>query len=371
MASNTWIELDLGILQRNLRALRDALPGETQIIFVVKANAYGHGMLPAAKQAWSDGVKWFAVAHIDEAVELRAALPGAEIIIVGAMDSAAVETAIAGKLTPMIVSDDHAKALAAAASAARKTLRCHAKIDTGMGRLGFAWEEAPRLLSALAKRGGLDISGICTHFASSGSPKRTFVDIQAVRFCKTVTACQDAGLNIPFRHVANSGAILGGTDCDFDGVRPGILLYGYGPRLEPGRQVPAQPFLQWKTRLVQVKKVASGFPVSYDSTHVTLRPTHIGTLDVGYADGYSRLLSNKGFVLVEGQRKPIAGRVTMNLTAVDLGPTTNAKPGDEAVLLGQQGNAAIGADEIADWRGTISYEVLTNIHTTDRRVKTA
>jgi alanine racemase len=148
-------------------------------------------------------------------------------------------------------------------------------------------------------------------------------------------------------------------------------MYGYGPKWELGRTVQTRPFLQWKTRLVQVKKVPSDFPVSYESTYVTSRETHIGTLDVGYSDGYSRLLSNKGWVIVNGERRPVAGRVTMNLTAVDLGPVTVAKEGDEVVLLGAQGNEAIWADEMAGWRGTISYEVLTNIRTDDRRVKPA
>ena len=147
------------------------------------------------------------------------------------------------------------------------------------------------------------------------------------------------------------------------------MIYGYGSTLGQSRPVQVRPFLQWKTRLVQVKKVSGGFPVSYDSTYVTLGETRIGTLDAGYADGYSRLLGNKGCVLVEGKRKPIAGRVTMNLTAVNLGPDSMAKEGDEVVLLGTQGSEAIWADEIAGWRGTIPHEVLTNIQTNDRRIK--
>jgi len=192
-----------------------------------------------------------------------------------------------------------------------------------------------------------------------------------------VRACEAARLTGLFRHASNSGAILSGADRDLDGVRPGILLYGYGPRVTIRRQGPAdtaaqtvetQPFLQWKTRIVQVKKVPAGFPVGYDSTYVTPRETGIATLDVGYADGYARLLGNRAEVIIRGRRCPVVGLVTMNLITVDLGPACEAGDGDEAVLLGRQGDASIWADEMARWRSTIPYEVLTNIHTSEIRV---
>lgn len=369
--SHTWTELDVGVLDDNIRSIRAALSAGTEMIAVVKANAYGHGMLPVARRAWDGGVTWFAVAHVAEATELRDALPGANILIVGVLDPADVEAAIEKEFIPLVVSKHHALALASAAQALAKTLRVQVKIDTGMGRLGFAWEDASRQLLPLARHGGLEFCGICTHFASSDGPTRASVKAQVERFKRVLSACEAAGLRFPFQHASNSGGILGGPDWDFGGVRPGILLYGYGPRLEHGRLVETRPFLQWKTRLVQVKKVPAGFAVSYDSTYVTERETCIGTLGVGYADGYCRSLSNKGFVLVEGQRKPVAGRVSMNLTTVDLGPFTAAKEGDEAVLLGTQGNESIWADEVAGWQDTISYEVLTNIRTDDRRVKPA
>jgi alanine racemase len=402
--SNTWVELDLGILGANLRSLRRALTPGTEIIFVVKSNAYGHGMLPVARHAWKCGVKWFAVAHIEEALALRKLLPRAEIVIAGAIDPKDTAKAIRHKLIPVIVDEKHATALAAAASRAGSKLRCHAKVDTGMGRLGFAWKEAGKVLPALARRKGLDICGICSHFASANPADRHFACLQFDRFRKVVAACEEAGMKNLFKHMSNSGGIVCDPAWHMDGVRPGILLYGYGGNVQcsmlnaqcssgrgttkfqrttgngpfdlaQGRQLTTDnwqrttsPFLSWKTRILQIKKVPAGFPVSYDSTHVTRKPTNIATIDVGYADGYHRALSNKGVVVAGGKRCPVVGRVTMNLVMIDLGPATKLRERDEVVLIGSQGRSSVWADELATLAGTIPYEILTSIRTDERKV---
>jgi alanine racemase len=413
--SNTWVELDLGILGANLRSLRRALTPGTKIIFVVKSNAYGHGMLPVARHAWKCGVRWFAVAHIDEALALRKLLPRAEIIIAGAIDPKDTVKAIKHKLTPVIVDEKHATALAAAAARAGAKLRCHAKIDTGMGRLGFAWQNAGKLLPVLARRKGLDICGICSHFASANPADRRFAGTQIDRFRKVGAACEEAGMQNLFKHMSNSGGILCNSAWHLDGVRPGILLYGYGKnvkkeniqypilniqcpsgkmsaklptwKLEIGNsildisspktglrlttgncQLATRPFLSWKTRILQIKKVPAGFPVSYDSTHVTKKPTNIATIDVGYADGYHRALSNKGIVVAGGKRCPVVGRVTMNLVMIDLGTATKVRVRDEVVLIGTQGRQSVRASELATLAGTIPYEILTSIRTDERRI---
>jgi len=374
---NTWIELDLSVLTGNLRSMQSALGAGTEIILVVKSNAYGHGMELVARHARECGVKWFAVVRVDEALVLRKLLPDAQIILLGVIDPAEVAVAIERNLIPVIVSEKHAMSLMsspalAGPDAAARSLRCHAKVDTGMGRLGFAWEQAGQVVPGLACRPGLDICGICTHFASSGSDDRNFADLQAERFAKVVAECEAGGLTIPFKHMSNSGAILRDSAWDMDAVRGGILLYGYGQgppgQTRDSRGIRTEPFLQWKTRVVQVKKVPAGFPVSYDSTYVTNRETHVATIDAGYADGYSRLLSNSGFVVAGGRRRPVIGRVTMNLFTVDLGPVTKVTEGDEVVLVGSQGAESVWADEIAGWCNTIFYEVLTSIRTEVRRV---
>jgi alanine racemase len=376
---NTWIELDLDVLRANIMNLRAALSHSTTIICVVKAEAYGHGMIPVARCAWDCGVRWFAVVHLNEALALRALLPDANILILGVIGPEHVEEVLRANLTPVLISESQAVALAAAATARGGELTCHVKVDTGMGRLGFLWDEAAAVLPRLAALPGLRMRGICTHFASADSADGGFADVQADRFRQVVKACEAARITGLFRHAANSGAIMSGAPRDLDGVRPGILLYGYGskpavsPQSAPGAtprpRVETRPFLQWKTRVVQIRKVPAGFPVSYDSTYVTRDETRIATLDVGYADGYARQLGNRGEVLIRGKRQPVVGRVTMNLIAVDLGPTGEAAEGDEVVLIGRQGQAAVWADEVAAWRDTIAYEVLTNIRTTDISVK--
>jgi alanine racemase len=387
--SNTWIEIDLEILGENVRSLKQTLTPGAEIIFVLKSNAYGHGMIPVAHRAWECGVEWFAVAHVEEAVALREALPDVEIVVVGAIDPADAATAIEHNLIPLIVDEKHASALASAASKAKSRLRCHAKIDTGMGRLGFSWKEAGKILPALARKKSLNICGICSHFSCVGTasrPGREFARIQADRFHKVVSACEKAGMKGLFKHISNSGGILCDAVWNMDGVRPGILLYGYAGKRsvisgqEPGtRKLKSQisnlksaifpcPFLSWKTRILQIKKVPAGFPVSYDSTHVTRRATNIATIDVGYADGYHRALSNKGIVLAGGKRCPVVGRVTMNLVMIDLGAAPWVRERDEVVLIGSQGKESVWADELGTLAGTISYEILTSIRTNERRI---
>jgi len=378
---NTWIELDAAALARNIQRLREVLAPATTVIFVVKSNAYGHGLIPVARCAWACGIRWFAVAHVDEALPLRALLPEANILLLSPIAPAEVAAALAADLTPVLTDEQQALALAAAARARGQTLSCHAKIDTGMGRLGFFWEEALEALPRLAREPGLQLRGLCTHFSAAGGEADGFTDEQARRFQRVAQACAAAGISGLLRHASNSSALLCDSAWDLDGVRPGILLYGYAPpvqvRAAPAagrapptpRRVRVEPCLAWRTRIVQVKKVPAGFPVSYDRTYLTPRETHLAVLDVGYADGYSRQLSNRAEVVIGGRRRPVVGRVTMNLTVVDLGPAGDAAPGDTATLLGRDGAAAVWADEMAAWRGTIPYEVLTNIRTDDIRVQ--
>lgn len=365
MQRNTWLELDLSALEANIRALRADLAPATRIVFVVKANAYGHGMEQVARRAASAGIQWFAVAHVNDAIRLRGVLPDARILLTSAtLPEDAAACAEAG-LDAMVVDPEQARGLAAGAAATGKELNVHVKVDTGMGRLGFLWESAAERIVSVARESSLRIEGICTHFASSDSPDPTFLGEQASRFRHALDACHRAGLRIPMRHASNSGAILADPRLDFDAVRPGIMLYGYPPSRLNTRPIALRPILQWKTRVLQVKEVPADFPVSYDSTYRTSAPTRLAVLDAGYADGYSRHLSNKASILIGGRRRRIAGRVTMNLTVVDLGLDPGVNPGDEAVLLGRQGNESVWADELATLAGTIPYEILTSIRAGD------
>ncbi|MCX7590649.1 MAG: alanine racemase [Kiritimatiellae bacterium] len=374
--SNTWIELDLGRLRQNIEALKTALGRAVETIFVVKANAYGHGLTPVACTAWACGVRRFAVFHLEEALELREHLPKSEILVLGIVDPVQAPTAAKARLAIVVGGEQHALELSKAIRAAtvsvgvrqRGTLRCHVKVDTGMGRTGIIWTEAPRLIPQIAGLPGLEIEGICSHFASSDGADLSFTDLQTRRFREVISACQKKGITFRLKHISNSGGVMAGNRYDFNAVRVGILLYGYPPRLKglPLRVV-ASPFLQWKTRVVLIKHVPPRFPISYGSTYVTRRPTTIGLLEAGYADGYFRCLGNRAEVLIRGKRRPVVGRVTMNLTVVDLGPVPDAGVGDEAVLLGKQGTESIWANELAGLANTIPYEILTAIRTPDRR----
>lgn len=358
---NTWIELDLHRLSSNIDNLRSVLPESCQIIFVVKANAYGHGMEQVAGCAWRAGVRWFAVAHISEALELRAILPEAKILIVGAIEPGLAQVCVENSLVPVIVSLEHAHEIADELSGHGAPLECHIKIDTGMGRMGIDWQEA---VSALEEIGGmkeLAPKGICTHFASSDGESREYFDTQCRRFAQVTYKARVQGIDVGFRHASNSGGVIMEPDMDLDGVRPGIMLYGYGKTEGSDRTVNVQPVLQWKANVVQVKRVHAGFPVSYDSTYICPDETLIATIDAGYSDGYPRALSNKGFIIAGGRRVPVAGRVTMNLMTVDLGMDSRVRAGDEVVLIGAEGEESIWADEVAQRIGTISYEILTGI----------
>ena len=365
---NAWVELDFRILCENLDAMRATLASSAEIILVIKANAYGHGMKTVASHAYRCGVRWFLVARLDEALEVRSAVPDARILLLGSVWPADIADVIEHRITPVLVSAGQAAELAAAARGFNATVSCHAKIDTGMGRFGFGWQEAGEQLAGVMVRGGIRIDGLCMHFASAGKPGDHFAMLQEERFRHVVASCQAHGLPIPFRHIANSAAFAAHPEWDMDGVRLGILMYGYGGR-RAGVRVQTRPFLQWKTRIVQAKRVPAGFPVGYLSTYATAAPTWLGTIDVGYSDGFSRLMSNKGFVLVGGRRAPVVGRVTMNFTTVDLGPEGGGKDGDEVVLIGEQGGESLWADELARWCQTIPYEILTNIRSEPLVVK--
>lgn len=351
--AHTWIELDLALLAANVRALRAALGPGVDALFVVKSNAYGHGLVPVARAAWQAGVTRFVVVHMDEVAALRAALPEARILLVGVAGADAVPELLAWRAEPVVVGVEQAEVLGRAAAAAGGVLAVHAKVDTGMGRIGLPWEQAGESVPRLARQPGLRVVGLCTHLAAAGDAGEVFTREQLRRYQAVEAACRAAGLTGLWRHVSNSSAVLRSAAWDFDAVRAGLLLYGYAPAAG-ARAVLTQPILQWKTRVVQVKRVPAGFPVSYDCTWTTPQATTLATLDVGYADGYSRRIGNRGWVLIRGRRCPVVGRVTMNMIVADAGSDAAVAEGDEVVLLGSQGTESITATHLAEWCGSLS-----------------
>jgi alanine racemase len=332
-------------------------------MLVVKANAYGHGLVPVACQAAKSGVEWFAVAYLHEALALRAALPHAHILVLGVVDAADVPDLLAQRILPVVVSAEHGEALADAARAAGQTLPVHLKIDTGMSRLGVPWQDGASVLNQLCGLPGLDVQGLCSHFATVEPDQPAAAEAQYERFALVA----EASPRPLFKHLSSSRAFLCQGAWDLDAVRPGIAAYGYGADDE-GLRAHCRPVLQWKTTVVQVKAVGGGVPVGYYGTYVTPAPTRLAVVAAGYADGYLRTLSNRGHVLIRGRRHRVVGRVTMNWLTVDLGLDSEVCPGDEVVLIGEQGDEAVWASELARQCRTIAYEILTMINPAIERV---
>jgi len=268
---------------------------------------------------------------------------------------------ISNELVPVVYDVEILKQLDAEAQRRQKTLGVHLKIDTGMGRLGVLAADAKEWIAELKNLRALKLEGVFSHFSHAESVEGDYTRKQLAIFNEVIAQLRAQGLAPPLVHFANSAATITMPAAYFDMVRPGIMLYGVYPSAAMASQIVLKPVLSWKTKILQLKKVPSGASISYGQTFVTKRESLIATLPVGYADGYSRLLSNRGAVLVGGQRAPIAGRVCMDLTMIDVTDIRNVQQGDEVVLLGRQGPAEISADEMAAWTNTISYEILTSV----------
>lgn len=364
---NSWVEVNTAVLSANIEALRSAINPSTEIIFVVKSDAYGHGLVPTAREAAKAGVRWFGVAHLFEALAVREALPDVDILVMGVVDPSEAQVIAENRLTPMVVGAEHALALAESARTASVTVRAHLKIDTGMGRLGALWTEAVDAFRTVRGVAGVELVGVCSHFAAVEPSAPDRAGQQVERFLAVSRELEVLHGGPLFKHISSSRAILFHPEWDLDAIRPGICLYGYGTA-DPNMRFHTRPFLHWKCRVMQVKKVPAGFPIGYYGTHVTDAPTRIAILSAGYADGYHRVLSNRGHVLIHGRRCPVLGRVSMNWITVDVGIDGAARQGDEAVLIGEQEGVAVWAGELAKLCRTIPYEILVGIdHLADRR----
>jgi alanine racemase len=362
----TRVEVDLGQLGRNLQAIRQHV-GAAKVMAVVKANAYGHGLVPVAREMVKSGADSLGVALLEEAVLLREAGITVPILVFGGIAETQIPSFIRNDLTLTAPSIDKLNLIDNAAAAMGVTARVHLKIDTGMERLGIHYYSADKLLEASLKARHVQVEGIYSHFANSDAADLTHAREQLTRFHEVLSFYEKRSLPVPQRHIANSGGVLQLPESHLDLVRPGIMLYGVYPSRECARTVAIQPALTWKSHVAYFKVVQPGQPVSYGSTWLSDHPVRIVTVPVGYGDGYFRALSNKGQVLIRGQRHPIAGRVCMDQIMVNLDWGT-AYYRDEVILLGRQREAEISADDLADWAGTISYEVLTNINSRVPRI---
>jgi len=353
--------IDLDALRWNLRQVKAKVGPTVKILSMVKANAYGHGAPAVAKALADEDAYAFGVATLEEAIELRQAGIHQPILVVTGVYLEQLGQFIEHRLTAVAHDLEAVKFLDQAAQGRGAALNVHIKIDTGMGRLGFLPAEIHSWLPSLKMLKALKIEGVFSHFSRAESVQGDYTQKQLRIFQDVVARLRSQGVAPPLTHLANSAATITLPEAYFDMVRPGIMLYGPYPSPAMMSQIELKPVLSWKTRITQLKKVPCGTSISYGQTFVTQRESFIATLPVGYADGYQRLLSNRGEVLVRGNRAPVAGTVCMDLTMVDVTDIAGVQPGDEVVLLGRQGDQEITADDLAGWTNTISYEILTSI----------
>lgn len=356
----THVEVNLGAIAHNFAAIR-AHVGAADVMPVVKANAYGHGIVEVSQHLVQHGATSLGVALLEEAIVLRQAGIAVPILVFGGVATRQIPQFIAHDLMMTASSIDKLRQIDDAAAAAQVKARVHLKIDTGMERIGVHWYSAEKLLEASLGFANVEVAGIYSHFASSDTEDLSSAKEQLSRFLEALEFYPQRGLKPPQRHIANSGGILQLPESHLDLVRPGIMLYGVYPSRETQQTIALKPALSWKSQVVFFKVVQPGNPVSYGSTWLTDHPVRVVTVPVGYGDGYFRALSNRAQVLICGQRHPIVGRVCMDQFMVNLEWGT-AYNGDAVTLIGSDGIAMITVQDVADWAGTIPYEVLTNIN---------
>jgi len=367
----TTAHIDLDVLKSNYRDIvdfvaRERPAGPPGVIAVVKANAYGHGGGQVARALEDAGANLLACADIEEGAALRAAGVRAEILVFGALSVSDLDGLFDCNLTPTISTPGAAHAVQAAAARYNRRLRYHLKIDTGMNRLGFRFDNLRRTLPALLASRNLELEGLYTHFATADVPESSLFDQQRVRFERSIAEVSALGGSPRYRHAANSAALLRDSRVWFDFVRPGLLLYGIVPP-PLGSTVALQPVMTLVSRVVAVKGMRTGEITGYGGHYTAERPTTIAIVPAGYADGLDLRLAGRGSVLIRGRRAPIVGSVCMDMLMADV-TGMDASPGDEVVIIGPQGNDRIDAREMAAAIGTIPWEVVCRVGSRIERI---
>lgn len=353
----TQATIDLAIIRANLQRAKALAPGAL-LCAVVKANAYGHGIVPVGQAVAAGGADWLGVALVEEGVQLRTSGVRTPTLVWGAALHGGYEALVEHELTPVVSHAGHIEGLAQAAAARAGPLDVHLEVDTGMARLGVTLRELDALLAALQRHPQLRLTGLMSHFASADQDT-AFNGEQFERWQKALQIMQGRGLSPSLLHMANSPATVALPYAHQAMVRCGLLLYGLEP-MSNGAHTPGgfAPALRWTTALVNERILPAGAPISYGCRFTTSRTSRIGTIPVGYADGFFRCMSHRGEVLVRGRRVPVVGTVCMDMCMVDLTGVPEAQVGDEVVILGTSGQDRLLADDMASWCDTISYEIL-------------
>ena len=353
--------VDLDAYAHNLGVVRNFAGPKRRIIAVIKADAYGHGAVPMSRAALKSGASMLGVATAQEAVALRQAGIDAPILVMVNPHESELSLIVEHRLILMVSDIETAQRLGELARETGRISTIHCKVDTGMGRQGFAADQAPESLQAISRITHIDIEGIATHFPAADVPDDPFTLSQIKTFRQVVRQIEKLGVPFEFAHAANSAAIINYADSLFDAVRPGLISYGLWPVPETAERSPLRRVLRWETHVVQVRELPDGATVGYNRTYTANGPIRTAVLPVGYADGYRRHLSNNADVLIRGRRCPVLGIISMDQTVVDVGALPEVRCGDTAVLIGADGDETVTAEELARRAGTISYDILTGI----------
>ncbi len=361
----TWIEIDLDAIAQNVKNIKQLIGGKKELMAVVKGNAYGHDILEVSSVVLNNGATRLAVARLEEGIFLRKAGIDVPILILGLTLKQQAELLVLHNITPTVCEYEIIEKLSESAIKEDKIVKIHLKVDTGMGRIGIFYYDILKFIKRLRALKNVEIEGIFTHFSVADEKVKTYTEKQFKKFMEVLTVLEKEEIKIPIKHVGNSATLLDLPHMWLDLVRPGISIYGLYPSTEVQKTIKLIPAHSFKTRIVFLKELSAGEYISYGRTYTTIKKrTKVASLPVGYADGYNRLLSNQGEVLVRGRRFPIIGRICMDQCMIDVSSLLEVKMGDEVVLWGRQGKEEITVEEISEKMGTINYEI---VHLPDKK----
>ncbi len=361
----TWAEINLDAIANNIKQIKKALNKDTKLMAIVKADAYGHGFFEVAKTVAKSGADAFAVATVDEALQLRKSGFNIPVLILGVIFKDDVEKIIENEIMPVVFGNNFAKFISDTAVRLGKKVKIHIKLDTGMSRLGYVCTQEENIdkicesIVEISKLPNIEIDGIFTHFARADEEDTEFTDLQFKRFVSVVERLEEFGIKIPTKHVCNSAGIVQHPKYQLNMVRCGIITYGLSPSDNVDiSQLGLKPAMTLKSVITNLKRVHADSPVSYGGNFVAKDGTRIATIGIGYADGYSRLLSNKAKVLINGEYANIIGNICMDQCMADVTEIGDVKIGDEVILFGNDGNNTITVESVAQLMGTINYETI-------------
>jgi alanine racemase len=361
------LTVDLTALRHNYLELRRRLSPGAKLLAVVKADAYGHGLVPAARTLAAAGAEYLGVASLEEGLALREAGLTLPILLLMGIVPSESQAAVAADLEVVLYRRDVAQALEQASYTLGKKARVHLKVDTGMGRLGLIPNEVLPFLEGIRNSSHLEVLGLVSHLAAADEADKTYTRKQLREFLTLLSTARGQGWELPLSHIANSAALVEVPEAHFGMVRPGISLYGSPPAAGRSWAVDLLPVMSFTTQVLQLKRLPTGSSISYGCTYTTTDWCNLAVLPVGYCNGYPRLLSNRGEVLLKGRRAPIRGRVCMNLTMVDVSHIPEAAEGESVTLMGADGADRLTADDLAAWADTISYDIYCTLGSANPR----